>query len=118
MRTRSAMANTSGRVGVEHDLQQSLAITQVDEDHPAVVAAAMRPAGHGDHLTGQGLVDLTAIMGAHKLLKPKGKARDAKAWARAGKPAPSRPQRRRVALGTARLTGLFAADLPRRARFA
>ena len=42
-----------GLVGVEHDLQQTLAIAQVDEDDAAMVAAAMRPAGHGDDLPRQ-----------------------------------------------------------------
>ena len=64
-RSRSASANTSLRVRIEHDLQQPFAVAQVDEDHPAVVAPAMHPAGHADFLADEGLVDLAAIMGTH-----------------------------------------------------
>ncbi len=39
-----------GLVGVEDDLQQALAIAQVDENDAAVIAAAVRPAGDGDDL--------------------------------------------------------------------
>jgi len=42
-----------GPVGVENDLQQPLAIAQIDEDDAAMVAAAMSPARHGDGLAGQ-----------------------------------------------------------------
>ena len=35
-----------GLVRIEHDLQQPFAIAQVDEDHAAVIAAAVHPAGH------------------------------------------------------------------------
>jgi hypothetical protein len=36
-------------VGIRHHLREALAVAQVDENHPAVVAAAVRPAGerHG-----------------------------------------------------------------------
>ena len=42
-----------GLVGIEDDLQQPLAIAQIDENDAAMVAAAMRPAGHRDDLPGQ-----------------------------------------------------------------
>jgi hypothetical protein len=31
-------------VGIAHHLRKALAVAQVDEDHPAMVAPAMRPA--------------------------------------------------------------------------
>ena len=52
-------------VRIEHHLQQAFAIAQVDEDHPAMVAAAMHPAGDGDFLADQLLADLAAIVAAH-----------------------------------------------------
>ena len=50
LRSRSASVNTGREFGVEHHLQQALAVAQVDENHPAVVAAAMDPAGDADLL--------------------------------------------------------------------
>ena len=35
-----------GAIGIEHDLQQTLAIAQVDENHAAVIAAPVHPTGH------------------------------------------------------------------------
>ena len=55
------------RIRVENDLKKSLAVAQVDEDDTAVIAPAMRPAGHGDDLADQRFADLTAIVSAHKL---------------------------------------------------
>ena len=52
-------------IRVEDDLQQAFAIAQVDEDHSAMVTAAMDPAGDGNFLAGQLLADLAAIMAAH-----------------------------------------------------
>ncbi len=40
-------------VGIEYDLQQPLAIAQIDENDAAMVAAAMRPTGDRDDLPGQ-----------------------------------------------------------------
>ena len=54
-------------VRVEYDLQQPLAVAQIDENDAAVVAAAVGPAGHGDDLADRGFADLTAIVSAHKL---------------------------------------------------
>ena len=74
-RSRSASANTSLRVRIEHDLQQPFAVAQVDEDHPAVIAPAMHPAGDADLLADEGLVDLTAIVGAHGKTRARGAER-------------------------------------------
>ena len=52
-------------IGVDHDLYQTLAVAQVDEDHAAMIAAAMRPTAEGDILIQQGLGDLAAIVAAH-----------------------------------------------------
>ena len=53
LRSRSASLNTAARIRVEHDLQQPLAVAQVDEDDPAVIAPAMHPAGDRDLLAEQ-----------------------------------------------------------------
>ena len=55
-----------GLVRIEYDLQQPLPVAQIDENDAAMVPAAMGPARDGDRLAGQGLVDLAAIMSAHK----------------------------------------------------
>ena len=75
LRTRSAIANTSAAVRIEHDLQQPLAVAQIDENDAAMVAAPMRPTGHRDDLPINGLADLAAIMSAHQ------SASAAPAWA-------------------------------------
>ena len=62
LRSRSASLNTAAASGIEHDLQQPLAIAQVDEDDPAVIATAMHPAGDRDLLAEELLVDLSAVM--------------------------------------------------------
>ena len=49
-------------VGVEHDLQQPLPISQIDEYHPAVITTAMHPAGDRDVLAEELLVNLSAVM--------------------------------------------------------
>ena len=77
-----------GSVRVEHDLQQSLAVAQVDEDDAAMVTAAMGPSGDGNHLANQGLADVSAIMSAHKLEKPQGKRAMLRLGTRLGKPDP------------------------------
>ncbi len=53
-------------VRIEHDLQQALAVAQVDEDHPAMIAAPVHPAGDGNFLTRQLFIDLAAIMTTHR----------------------------------------------------
>ncbi len=55
-----------GRLRIEDDLQQPLAIAQVDENHPAVIAAAMHPAGDRDVPAEERLVDLSAVVRAHR----------------------------------------------------
>src|SRR4029077_7036806 len=52
-------------VGIEHHLRQALAVAQVDEDHAAMVAAAMSPAGEGDDLVHQRGIDPAAVVRAH-----------------------------------------------------
>ena len=54
-----------GRVRIEDDLEQPRAIAQVDEDHAAVVAATMHPAGRLDGAAREGLVDFSAVVCAH-----------------------------------------------------
>ncbi|CRM90238.1 hypothetical protein [Pseudomonas sp. 22 E 5] len=54
-----------GAVRVEHHLGQTITITDIEEDHPAVVAATVNPSAKGDFLTIQGLVQLAAIVAAH-----------------------------------------------------
>ena len=75
LRTRSALANTSARIRIEHDLQQALPVAQVDEDDAAMIAAAVRPAGHRDDFADRRFVDLTAILSAHSLEKARESAR-------------------------------------------
>ena len=52
-------------VRIEHHLGQTITITDVEEDDPAVVAATVNPSAKGDFLTFQGLVQLAAIVAAH-----------------------------------------------------
>ncbi len=54
-----------GAIRIENDLGHALAVTDVEEDHPAVVPATMDPAAKGDFLAVQALVQLAAIMAAH-----------------------------------------------------
>ncbi len=62
LRSRSASRNTAGGLGIEHDLQQAFAITQVDENNPTMVAPAVHPAGHRDLPAEELLVNLSAVM--------------------------------------------------------
>src|SRR5262249_14825139 len=52
-------------IRLAHHLHQALAIAQVDEDHAAVVAAPVHPAGHGDLPADQAGGHLSAVMCAH-----------------------------------------------------
>ncbi|MCY1508794.1 hypothetical protein D9M68_431150 [compost metagenome] len=52
-------------VRVEHHLSQAFAVTDVEENDPAVVAAAVYPTAEGDFLAVQALVQLAAIVAAH-----------------------------------------------------
>jgi hypothetical protein len=53
-----ALVTRRRAVGLEHDLDQSLSIAQVDEDHTAVIAPALHPAGQHHLLTDQGRRDV------------------------------------------------------------
>src|SRR5690606_8892711 len=55
-----------GLVGIEDDLQQSLAVAQIDEDDAAVIAAAMNPAGDSYRLADERTIDVAAVMTAHR----------------------------------------------------
>src|SRR5205085_12130399 len=52
-------------VGIADHLHQSFAIAQVDEDHAAMVAAAMGPAEERDGLAEETGIGETAVFGAH-----------------------------------------------------
>jgi hypothetical protein len=52
------------RVGLEHDLHEPFAVAQVDEDHAAVVAAALHPAPQHDRLADALRGDFARAMGA------------------------------------------------------
>ena len=54
-----------GGVGIDHHLHQTFAITQVDENHAAVVATPMRPAEQGDLLSEVLFVDEAAVVCSH-----------------------------------------------------
>ena len=54
-----------GVLRIEHDLQEPLAIAQIHEDHPAVIAPAVHPAGDGHLFARQLLVDRAAVMATH-----------------------------------------------------
>ena len=56
-----------GIVRLDHDLDDAFMITQIDEDHAAVIAAGISPAAESDVLIDQGLIDETAVMGTHAL---------------------------------------------------
>ena len=53
------------RVRIEDDLQQARAVAQVDEDHAAVIAATMHPAGDRQGAARQGFADFSAVVCAH-----------------------------------------------------
>ena len=50
-------------VGAADDLGQAIMIAQVDEQHPAMVALAVHPAGQADAGTDIALAELAAIVG-------------------------------------------------------
>ena len=54
-----------GPVGIADDLGDAFAVAQVDEDHAAMVAAAMVPAAEGDDLVDMAGIELAAVMGTH-----------------------------------------------------
>ena len=55
-----------GAIGIEDDLQQALAIAQVDEDDATVIAAPVYPPGNRDCPADLGTVDVAAVMTAHR----------------------------------------------------
>ena len=52
-------------VRIEHHLGQAFTITDIEEDHPAVVTTTVDPSAKGYFLTFQAFVQLAAIMAAH-----------------------------------------------------
>ncbi|MND53203.1 hypothetical protein D3C80_442350 [compost metagenome] len=52
-------------VRVEHHLGQAFAVTDIEENDPAVVTATVYPTAEGDFLAIQALVQLAAIVAAH-----------------------------------------------------
>ena len=50
LRSFSAVAKVAGVVGIAHDLHQAFAVAQIDEDHAAMIAAAVHPAVQRDGL--------------------------------------------------------------------
>ena len=59
-----------GAVGIADDLHEAFAVAQVDEDHAAVVAAAMHPARQRDGLAEVAAVDAAAVVSAfHDILR-------------------------------------------------
>ena len=58
------------RFRVGNDLRDSVMIAQVDEQHAAVVALAVDPAGKADGLADVGSAELAAIMGAIRVHLP------------------------------------------------
>ena len=57
---------------VEHELRDPLAVAQVDEDAPAVVAVARDPAEEDDLLPLVGRAELGAVVGALQLVDESG----------------------------------------------
>ncbi len=55
-----------GAIGIEHDLEQTFAVPQVDEDHAAVIAAAVHPTGNANLAPDQRAIHLPAVMTAHR----------------------------------------------------
>ena len=56
-----------GAVRVADDLHQAFAVAQVDEDHAAVVAAAMRPAHQRDRLAEERFAHQAAVGRSHHI---------------------------------------------------
>src|SRR5690606_7854328 len=60
-----------GVVRIEHDLRQARAVAQVDEDDPAVVAAAVHPAIQSDSLAEMVAANLAGVAGTHCGMTPR-----------------------------------------------
>ena len=54
-----------GAIGIEYDLQQSLAITQIDKYDTTMVATPVYPAAYGNFLSDLTFIYLSAIVAAH-----------------------------------------------------
>ena len=52
-------------IRVKHHLGQTFTVTDIEENHPAVVTTTVHPTAKGDFLAVQGLVQLAAIVAAH-----------------------------------------------------
>src|SRR3569833_482654 len=50
------------RIGIEDDLQQTLAVAKINKNDPTMVPAPVYPARHGDFQADQLVVDLSAVM--------------------------------------------------------
>ena len=50
------------RIGIEDDLEQTLAVAKINENDPTMVPAPVYPARHGDFLADELVVDLSAVM--------------------------------------------------------
>jgi hypothetical protein len=70
LRTCSATREDLGAIRVEHHLNQTLAVAQVDEDDPAVVAPALHPAAEDDLLPCMPAVQIPTILRAHRSIAP------------------------------------------------
>ena len=54
-----------GAIRIEHHLGQTITITDIEENHPAVVATTVNPSAKGNFLAFQAFVQLAAIVAAH-----------------------------------------------------
>src|SRR5690606_5907785 len=59
-----------GAIRIADDLCQALAVAQVDEDHPAVIAATMDPSAEGNGLVKVFGRHLAGVAGAHRFDTP------------------------------------------------
>src|SRR5579862_7121987 len=57
-----------GAIGIADDLNESLAVAQINEDDAAVVTASVYPAAHRDGLAKAFSVDATAVIGAFQII--------------------------------------------------
>ena len=65
LRTRVGGGEGLLAIGIADHLHQALAVAQVDEDHAAMVAAAVGPAVEGHGLAEETGVGAAAVFGAH-----------------------------------------------------
>src|SRR5690606_10637879 len=72
----------SRSVGVAHDLRQTFAVAQIDEDDAAVVAATMHPAKQSDSLPEVIAANLAGIARTHEGFPESGSAKEGKAGIR------------------------------------